>query len=446
MKKLLTNNIGYKLIALIFAVMLWLVVVNISDPTVTRTISGIPVTKTDESVLTSQGKVYVVLEGSTASISVKGPRSIVDELDSDDFIAEAPFSEMTNLNAVPIYVTHKYSKYEKSVEITQKTRTMVLSIENINTKYFDIDINFVGEPASGYTVGSTKLSTTFVKLSAPESILEQIETASIDVDVTKLKGNMQTESVIKYYDASGNKVDVGEYANASEKSIVVNVVIYQITEVPITVTVTGEPAEGYEYVSTELSLDKVALEGEDISQIDSIALPNDILDITDATEDVTVDIDISQYLPAGVRLVDNDNKMVTITAKIEKYVTGTYDLPIENIEMRNVPEDVEAEFADSSAKIKLVGLQENHSNISINDIFGYVDLSGATEGTKAYSVVLDLPDEISLESDVKVRITVTKEKETTTKETDKRETTSKESTTAEQQSETSTDETTSSAE
>ena len=85
MRKLLTNNILYKLIALVFAMLLWLVVVNISDPTVTRTISGIPVERVDESVLTEQGKIYVVVEGNTASISVKGPRSIVDKLDSDDF-------------------------------------------------------------------------------------------------------------------------------------------------------------------------------------------------------------------------------------------------------------------------------------------------------------------------------------------------------------------------
>ena len=238
MRKLLTNNILYKLIALVFAMLLWLVVVNISDPTVTRTISGIPVERVDESVLTEQGKIYVVVEGNTASISVKGPRSIVDKLDSDDFKAEAPFGEITNLNAVPIYVTHKYPKYEKNVEITQKTRTMVLSIEDIVTKYFDIGINYIGEPASGYSIGSYKLSSSIVKLSAPKSIIDKIETASVDVDVTKIKGNMQLEGIIKYYDESGDKVELGDYCNASQDSVGVEVFIYQMTDIPLVVSAT----------------------------------------------------------------------------------------------------------------------------------------------------------------------------------------------------------------
>ena len=270
MRKLLTNNIGYKLISVLSAVILWLIVVNISDPTVTRTITGIPVVKVNEDVLTEQGKVFVVAQGSSATISVKGPRSIVDKLDEEDFVAEAPFGEMTNQNAVPIYVSHKNSKYDKSVEIIQKTRTMVLSIEDIKTKYLDIMVNYTGNPASGYTVGYTKLSSTFVKVSAPESIIDRIETAYVDVDVTKLKENMESQVVIKYSDSQGEIVELDEDSKATTETVVVNVIIYQTKEVPIMVSVTGTVANGYEYTGVELSKDTVYIEGENAYQIDSI--------------------------------------------------------------------------------------------------------------------------------------------------------------------------------
>lgn len=443
MKKLLTNNIGYKLISVVFAVVLWVVVVNISDPTVTRTISGIPVIRTDESVLTAQGKVYVVLEGNSATISVKGPRSIVDGLDSDDFVAEAPFSEMTNANAVPIYVSHKYSRYEKSVEIIQKTRTMVLSIEDIDTKYFDIEVNYIGEPASGYSVGTTKLSNTFVKVTAPVSILDQISQARVDVDITKLKGNMESELVIKYYSDNGKKVDLGEYATTSVSAVKANVIIYQITEVPITASVTGNVAEGYEYIGMELSRDTVAIEGENASQIDSIVLPNDLLSIDDAREDITLEIDISKYLPQGIRLHNDDDKMVTVTLNVERYITGSYDLPVENIELRNLAENLEADYTDSSIKLRLVGLRQSHDDLSVNDIVGYVDLSEAQPGTRNYPVTLNLPEGISLGDEARIRITVrrksppeeTTDKEATIKETDKETTTQEETTTEEDTSE-----------
>lgn len=423
MKRLLTNNLLYKLISLVFAAVLWMLVVNISDPTVTRTISGIPVMKTEENVLTEQGKVYVVLEGNTASISVRGPRSVVDQLDADDFIAEAPFSELTNMNAIPIYVTHKYPKYEKSVEITQKTRTMVLSIENINTKYYDIEVNYIGTPASGYSVGNLELSENVVKVSAPESVLQQIERAVVDVDVTRLEGNMESELVIKYYDIGGKKVDLGEYATVSNESVYATVTIYQVKEVPITVSVTGNVAEGYQYVGTELSRDKVLLEGENIQQIDSIALPNDLLDITDATENIVQEIDLSQYLPPATRLTDEKNqKMVTITVQIEPYITQAYQIPVENIELRNLPEGMTMRVAEEPVTAYLVGLQRDHDEIQGTDLYGYVDLSEAKVGNRLYDVVLQLPEGLTFNREIKLRVIVSRETTTPATTTSDRET------------------------
>ena len=54
MKKTLTNNIALKLISLFFAAIFWIVVVNVDDPEVTRSISGIPVIVLDEGVITNQ--------------------------------------------------------------------------------------------------------------------------------------------------------------------------------------------------------------------------------------------------------------------------------------------------------------------------------------------------------------------------------------------------------
>lgn len=412
MKKLLTNNLLYKLISLIFAIVMWLLVVNISDPTVTRTISGIPVVKTEENVLTEQGKVYVVLEGNSASISVKGPRSVVDELGADDFLAEAPFSELTNMNTIPIYVSHKYAKYEKSVEITQKTRTMILSIESIGSKYFDIEVNDIGQQEEGYYFGGVRMSENSVKVTAPESVLAQIAHAVIDVDITNLKGNMETELVIKYYDADGHKVDLGEYASVSTESVTVTVTIYPTAEVPVTVAVTGEVAEGYQYVDTQLSHEKVMVTGENVANVDSIVLPNDLFDITGATEDMQFHVDISKYLPEGVKLLYEEQKMLSLIIKVEKYVIDSYNIPSGNMELRNLPDGMEATIEDETVSVSLIGLQDAHDALSVDNLYGYIDMSGARTGSHLYDVVLQLPEEMTLNSEVKVRIRIEREKET----------------------------------
>ena len=88
MKKILTNNIAYKLLSLFFAVIFWLIVVNIDDPEVTRTIQGIPVTTLDEEVITEKNQVYTILSGKEVTVTIKGPRSEVDKMSKEDFVRE----------------------------------------------------------------------------------------------------------------------------------------------------------------------------------------------------------------------------------------------------------------------------------------------------------------------------------------------------------------------
>ena len=52
--KLVTNNFGFKVLALFFAVVLWLVVLNIDDPTKSRTFTT-SVSLENEEAITNMG-------------------------------------------------------------------------------------------------------------------------------------------------------------------------------------------------------------------------------------------------------------------------------------------------------------------------------------------------------------------------------------------------------
>ena len=45
LKKWIVNNIGFKILAVVFAFVLWLVILNTTDQETTRTITSIPVTR-----------------------------------------------------------------------------------------------------------------------------------------------------------------------------------------------------------------------------------------------------------------------------------------------------------------------------------------------------------------------------------------------------------------
>ena len=87
-KKIFLNNLSIKLISIVGAVLIWLLIINIDDPYKTKTFL-VRVEVVNEEALHSEHKVYEIVEGSTASVSVRGKRSIVDKLTTDDISATA---------------------------------------------------------------------------------------------------------------------------------------------------------------------------------------------------------------------------------------------------------------------------------------------------------------------------------------------------------------------
>ena len=117
MKKFFFNNIGYKLLAIIFAVLLWLVVVNITDYTITVKIEDIPVDQKNSDVLEDLDQVYEVVKGDTVDIYVKGRRSVVGNLTAKNFYAYADVTQMSITNSVQIYVEPRNKSLEDEISI-----------------------------------------------------------------------------------------------------------------------------------------------------------------------------------------------------------------------------------------------------------------------------------------------------------------------------------------
>ena len=93
--KRITNNFGLKILAAVFAIILWMVVVNIEDPEKTKGFT-IPVTIENNEYLSDMGKTYEILNNTDKiSFTVTGKRSIIEELSESDFTAVA---NLENIN------------------------------------------------------------------------------------------------------------------------------------------------------------------------------------------------------------------------------------------------------------------------------------------------------------------------------------------------------------
>ena len=65
MKKKLTSKLMLKIVSVIVAFLFWLVIINITDPTTSKTFYDIPVQILNENVITSANQVYDIVAALT---------------------------------------------------------------------------------------------------------------------------------------------------------------------------------------------------------------------------------------------------------------------------------------------------------------------------------------------------------------------------------------------
>ena len=79
MKERLIRNLDLKILAIVFAVILWLIVVNIDDPVKSDTFSGIEVQILNAEELEKQGLCYEVLDGTDiVNVKITARRSVIE--------------------------------------------------------------------------------------------------------------------------------------------------------------------------------------------------------------------------------------------------------------------------------------------------------------------------------------------------------------------------------
>ncbi|WP_026657431.1 CdaR family protein [Butyrivibrio sp. AC2005] len=385
MKKLnLTANMGLKIASLLFAALLWFLVTNISDPVDSVRFSNVPVTLRNANSITDNNQVYQVLDDTDviSTVTVYAPRSIVDSLDKENIVAYADLENTTNINGTYyVAITLQTNKYYNQIQsINGSIDSVELSIEERASKTLAISAITTGTLTDGYIIGDVVTDQNQIRITGPESVVDSVKDAQVNVEVTGYTTNIGTNAEIHLYDEEGNEVPK-DNLKLSSSSVGVSVNILATKRVPIIYQVSGIPAEGY--VATgeiEASPEDVLLAGRMsvLNKIDSITVSDDQLDITGYTGNLTTTIDLSGYLPGNVSFGDQDfNGIATVVAYIDKKSEKTLSVPYSHIEIINVPEGYEAQLVDEDKSFDLLvsGLSDKVNSIRADDVSGSADLS-----------------------------------------------------------------------
>lgn len=424
---LFTKNLWLKIISLLLAILTWFAVVNITDPSVKQTFRNVQVSIVNSSSITTQGKTLEILDGSdvVSTVTIKAPRSIIQELENSSYSISVT-ADMNNLSSdqttVPLEVTT--TKYADKVEsIRMSSEQLKVSIEDRKTIQLPISATTSGSLESGYILGTIEQAQNQVTVSGPESVIDSIETASVNVEVTGFTDTISTSAAIVLYDAEGTEIP-DDNLTLNITSVKVEVPILETKKVSVTYSCTGTPAEGCELTGEiESDIDEIVIAGkaDAIEDISEITIPADALNVAGLSTSLHAVVNIAKYLPTGVSLADSASGKANVVVYIESRQEKTYSVYLRNIEVLNIPdgfEETEWDNDEDYVEFTLVGLAQNLEKVQLSELNFSVDFSDYelmnevtgynTKDVYELPLLMELPDGVTVRDTVMVGVKLVK--------------------------------------
>lgn len=398
-KDFFTKNIGLKLIAVVFAVFIWFIVMNVEDYSISKQINDIPVKMVNGNTILENGMVYDITGGETISITVTGPRSVVENLTANDFSATADLSHLSVTNSTTISVVPKDASVsvrdQKLMTIKAEETYVTLSIENEIEKSIPVKVVTTGTVLSGYALGTASPTPNMVNVTGPESVLKDIVEARAVVNVTAKSEDISETVVLGCMDSYGNAIDK-DNISLSENSVTVNIPVYRTKTVPINVSTVGVPAAdcSVKEIKYEPTTITIAADDDTLAAVTSIDIAD--ISVSEASEHIEANVQIADYLPENVVVADGADQ-IAVNVEIEQLSSKESTLQSSDIRITDKDANYEYEITSpASLKVKISGFEEEISDFSVVNLNPRVSVKDLDLGTHEIEVMFDSDDNVTI--------------------------------------------------
>ena len=428
MKKSLTTNIPLKIMSVIAAILIWLIIVNVDNPIVTRTIPNVPVQVLNEAYIESGGMMCLIPEDQDrVSVTVRGTRKTVESLKASDITATADLKQVVDLSTDPVMVPIAVNCPGIDANNAQSVpRNMEIQIEEMMTQEFIVTVDTDGtQPGKGYEIGSLESNPEKIRITGPQSLIEKIDRVVATVDVEGITSDTTEQAELTIIDRNQEELTENQMKylkyDILSPEVSVTVDLWKVkSNVQIEASYVGTPADGYKVDKLSLTPSEISVAGSDeaLSQLEAqgntIQISADQVDVSGKKEDFDTRVNLTDFLPTGIELTTGTSETLIIRAEILPMDSRSYTISTKDITVENAPSDLEVVFETDRIEIRV---QENGSSLDeldIKDIEASTDLTGKEAGSYQIPVEITLPEGYSLVSTVHADVKLSETTEVTT--------------------------------
>ena len=424
-KRKITDNIPLKIMSVAVAVVLWLIVVNIDNPTGTNyyTINDVELIN-KEYVESSDtiGKMCMPEQNQDSiKIAITASKKIRDKIKVTDISAVADLQQAVSLDTnpvmVPITVTCSVPGVSSN-DIKVTPQNLSVNLDEKETQEFVVNVSRGDtKPGKDYEVGSLTANPEKVRITGPKTLVNKIDKVNATIE---LDGNTQdfTQDVnLTIIDKNQEALSDSEMNSLrieNNAKVVVTARLWKIRQgVGISASYVGTPADGYEVGSVKTVPDTISVAGsteglESLAENNNvITIPADSIDISGESKDVEKKISLNNLLPDNVKLTSDSSEDVWVTVNILPVGSKEFDIPTKNIEVKNKPDDLQVTLETAQIELRIKSDTKNMDDLDAKkDIKLSIDLDGKKEGNYEVPVKVVLPDGYETVEDVTTEVVI----------------------------------------
>ena len=401
------KDLGWKLLSVAIATVLWFMVINIDQPVATRSYSR-PLAIENIETLTSRGLTVgnmEELEDTKITVKVKAQRTALDRLSQNpEWIqASVDLSELTyavngETLALPVEISIQNSA---TYGVSSKSPSVVeVKVETLASKEMPVEIMLNGMLDPDMILSDPILSNETAMVTGPASAVQKVASVRAIIDTAELKETSEIRTKLIPCNAAGQEVSG---VTAAPQEIVVSYELHDTKQLPLHIEIIGTPAEGYQ-VGDILCIPRYAeVTGspEDLKHL--VYLQLDSIDVSGRSSDLTKTFFLPDYLPEGITLMTEEENTAEVTVEIAPQSNKQFTLPASRLHLQG-EENGKTYTLHGDAHIIITG--DDLQKIHAEDLTGTLHVGGLEEGDHRVMVHVNLPNGYILDP-AYVTVTVT---------------------------------------
>ena len=194
------ENLGYKLLALLLATLLWVKVASDRNPSVTKTVEDVPVR------YHGLRSGYMIADApSTVSVNVTGPQSVLRLLGSSKLKASV------NLSGIEPGVHTLKAQIDLPADVREQVKhaasDVTLTVEAFKRKSSAVDVSFEGAPPLGKRFGKAIADPSAAVYSGRSSLVDRVRRLNVTITAGAAESEVADYYPVKALDETGREIE-----------------------------------------------------------------------------------------------------------------------------------------------------------------------------------------------------------------------------------------------